>query len=199
MRKIAIFGGTFNPVHNGHVNALRQIVSAVELDKVFIMPAKIPPHKIAPDLAGERERLEMCRLAFENFSQAEVSDYELKRQGKSYSVYTIRHFKELYPEDKLYFIVGSDMLLSFHQWYEYEEILRKCGLICMSREDGDRDRLLEYAEKMRAKGEIIIIPAKPFEASSTLIREKLKNHEDCSCYLDKNVVQYITDNNLYEG
>ena len=199
MKRIAIFGGTFNPVHKGHVNALREIINAVELDKVFIMPAKIPPHKIAHDLADESQRLEMCSIAFRDFPRAEVSDYELKRQGKSYSVYTVRHFCELFPDDRLYFIVGSDMLLTFHQWFEYEEILEKCGLICMSREDGDSAQLEAYAEKMRTKGEIIIVPAKPFEASSTMIREKLKKGEDCSCYLDKNVVQYITDNNLYEG
>ena len=199
MKRIAIFGGTFNPVHKGHTNALREILKAVDLDEVIIMPAKIPPHKEASDLASEQQRLEMCRLAFAEFPQAEVCDYELRREGKSYSVYTIRHIKEIYPEDRLYFIVGSDMLLTFHQWFEYEEILQKCGLICMSREDGDMAELEAYAEKLREKGEVIIIPAKPFEVSSTQIRDMLEKGLDCSCYLHKNVVQYITDNNLYEG
>ena len=197
MERIAVFGGTFNPVHNGHVNAVREIMSAVNLDKVIIMPAKIPPHKIAHDLASEKQRLDMCRLAFKDMPNVEVSDFEIMREGKSYSYYTVKHLREVYPDSELYFIMGSDMLLSFHEWYRYEDILKMCGIICMSRENGDICELESYAEKLRDKGEVVIVNAKPYELSSTDVRCKLKNHEDCTCYLDENVVQYISDNKLY--
>lgn len=141
----------------------------------------------------------MCRLAFEKVENVQVSDWELKQSGKSYSVYTLRHFHELFPDDRLFFIMGSDMLLSFESWYCYEEILSLATLICISRENKvTADKLNNYARNLVKKGgEVIVLEREPFEISSSQIREKLKNHEDCSCYLDKNVVQYISDNKLY--
>ena len=195
---IGFFGGTFNPVHKGHTSALKRVMEQVNFDKVIILPAKIPPHKVAHDLAAEQDRFNMCRFAFDKFSNIEISDFEMKNEGKSYSVITLRHFRMIYPEDKLFFIMGSDMLLSFEKWYCYEEILKLASLVCVSRADEDTDKLLPYAKKLESEGgEIIIVPVEPFEISSTEIRERLKKKLDCSCYLDKNVVQYIVDKNLY--
>jgi nicotinate-nucleotide adenylyltransferase len=197
---IGIFGGTFNPVHKGHVTALEKILQAVSLDRVLVMPDRLPPHKSAENLISGEDRLNMCRLAFGHIDKAEVCDYELSKQGKSYSVLTLRHFHSLYPDDRLYFIMGSDMLLSFDKWYRYEEILSISGLICMSRSAEDTARLEPKAEKLREKGgEIKVVSAEPFEVSSSQIREMLKKNLDCTCYLDENVVQYIKDNNLYRG
>lgn len=195
---IGIFGGTFNPVHKGHVSALKKILSAVSLDRVLVLPDRIPPHKSAEGLVSGSDRLEMCRIAFSNVENTEVSDWELKNEGKSYSVITLRHFHEAFPEDKLYFIMGSDMLASFESWYRYEEILTLCSLICVSRSQEDTDRLEGYADKLRSKGgEVIIVPVEPFEISSSQIRDMLKKNLDCTCYLDENVVQYIMAKNLY--
>ncbi|MGN0601319.1 MAG: nicotinate (nicotinamide) nucleotide adenylyltransferase [Oscillospiraceae bacterium] len=199
MGNIGIFGGTFNPVHKGHVRLLESVGEAVDFKKVIVLPDRIPPHKQADNLASGKDRYNMCRLAFEKVKNAEVSDWELKQSGKSYSVYTLRHFHELFPDDKLFFIMGSDMLLSFESWYCYEEILSLATLICISRENKvTADKLNNYARNLVKKGgEVIVLKREPFEISSSQIREKLKNHEDCSCYLDKNVVQYISDNKLY--
>lgn len=195
---IGIFGGTFNPVHKGHVSALKKILSAVSLDRVLVLPDRIPPHKSAEGLVSGSDRLEMCRIAFSGIENTEISDWELKNEGKSYSVITLRHFHEVFPEDKLYFIMGSDMLASFESWYRYEEILTLCSLICVSRSQEDTDRLEGYADKLRAKGgEVIIVPVEPFEISSSQIRDMLKKNLDCTCYLDENVVQYIMAKNLY--
>lgn len=195
---IGIFGGTFNPVHKGHVSALKKILSAVSLDRVLVLPDRIPPHKSAEGLVSGSDRLEMCRIAFSDVENTEVSDWELKNEGKSYSVITLRHFHEAFPEDKLYFIMGSDMLASFESWYRYEEILTLCSLICVSRSQEDTDRLEGYADKLRSKGgEVIIVPVEPFEISSSQIRDMLKKKLDCTCYLDENVVQYIMAKNLY--
>ena len=195
---IGIFGGTFNPVHKGHVSALKKILSAVSLDRVLVLPDRIPPHKSAEGLVSGSDRLEMCRIAFSGIENTEISGWELKNEGKSYSVITLRHFHEVFPEDKLYFIMGSDMLASFESWYRYEEILTLCSLICVSRSQEDTDRLEGYADKLRAKGgEVIIVPVEPFEISSSQIRDMLKKNLDCTCYLDENVVQYIMAKNLY--
>lgn len=195
---IGIFGGTFNPVHKGHVNALQRVLEKVSLDKVIVLPDRIPPHKSAENLVSGEDRLKMCQMAFSSIANAEVSDWELMGEGKSYSVITLRHFHSVYPSDRLYFIMGSDMLLSFDKWYMYEEILSLTGLICVSRCTEDTDKLESCAEKFRSLGgEVVIVPVEPFEISSSQIREMLKKNEDCTCYLDENVVQYIMDKNLY--
>lgn len=199
MGSIGVFGGTFNPVHNGHKSLLVGAMQAVGFDKVIVLPDKIPPHKQAEDLVSGEDRLNMCKLAFGDMNGIEVSDWELRQSGKSYSVITLRHFYEVYPDDKLYFIMGSDMLLSFHKWYCYEEILTLASIVCISREnDTTVQELQSYADGLKQKGaEVIIVSQEPFEISSTQLREKLKKREDCSCYLDKNVVQYIETNKLY--
>lgn len=196
----AIYGGTFNPVHKGHYNCLKTVLDSIELDRIIVLPDRLPPHKSSEGLVSGIDRLNMCKLAFKDLEKVSFSDWELKQKGKSYSVITLRHFHKKYPDDKLFFIMGSDMLLSFESWYEYKEILRLATLVCVSRENSVTKQLLEeHARKLTSEngGEIIIVDAKPFEVSSTQIREMIKKSQDTSCYLDENVVQYISDNNLY--
>lgn len=201
MGNVGIFGGTFNPVHKGHYNLLKTVMNSIDFDKVIILPDRIPPHKKSVDLVSGDDRYNMCQLAFSDISNAEVCDWELNQTGKSYSVLTLRYLKSIYPNDKLFFIMGSDMLLCFHKWYCYEEILKLASLVCISREDDCTKQDLEkYAASLRLKGgEILVVKAKPFVISSSEIREMVKNHLDCSCYLDENVVKYIRENKLYEG
>lgn len=198
--KTAIYGGTFNPVHKGHYNCLKTVLDCIELDRVIVLPDRIPPHKPAGELISGKDRMNMCKLAFEKLDKVTFSDWELKQKGKSYSVITLRHFHKKYPDDKLYFIMGSDMLLSFESWFEYKEILQLASLVCVSRENTDTKQKLEkHAKRLMAEngGEIIIVDTTPFEVSSTQIREMIKKSADASCYLDENVVQYISDNDLY--
>lgn len=199
MKKIGLFGGTFNPVHNGHVRLLKTADESMCFDELIVMPSKIPPHKKAEGLVSGKHRVNMLGLAFEDSGKVSVSDYELKRRGKSYSVYTLRYLKKQYPDDKLYFIMGSDMLLCFDKWYRYEEILTMTSLVCLSRDDEDTsEKLRECADKLREKGaEVILLDAEPYELSSSEIRQKLRESQDCSCYLPKKIVQYICDNKLY--
>ena len=194
MKKIGIYGGTFNPVHKGHINCLRSVLDQIKLDKVIILPDKI--HIV------RNFKLVMCKLAFGEFSNAQVDDWELRQIGKSYSVKTLRHFHEVYPECKLYFIMGSDMLLSFEKWYKYDEILKLAALLCVSRDSEDTDEILySHARKITDEcgGEIIIVKTCPFEVSSTQIRQMISFSEDCTCYLDENVVKYIKDKGLYNN
>lgn len=201
MGNIGIFGGTFNPVHSGHVNLVQTVAKAIEFDKIMIMPDRIPPHKAADDLASGEDRLNMCAIAFEDIKNAEVCDWELRQSGKSYSIFTVEHFKKLYPNDDLWLIMGSDMFLCFDKWYRYEDILSLASVACISRCSEDTDSVLEeHAEKLKSGGEgrsIVIIKAQPFEVSSSRLRENIKNMEDTSCYFPKKIVQYIYEHNLY--
>lgn len=196
---IGIYGGTFDPVHMGHVGMLKKVIAARGLDKVIVLPDRIPPHKQSDGLVSGEHRINMCKLAFAKCKDTEVSDWEINREGKSYSVITLRHMHEVYPEDRLYFIMGSDMLLSFDKWYMYEEILTLSGLICVSRCKEDSPVLEECADKLRAKGgEVVIVDTEPFEVSSTEIRRRLRENESCEGLMDKKVLRYISENHLYQ-
>ena len=197
----AIFGGSFDPVHNGHINLVKQICGVVRLDEIIIMPTRISPFKQDAEnvpVSGT-DRLEMCRLAFEEIPFVTVSDYEISRSDVSYTVNTLRHLKEIYPDDELFFIMGSDMLLSFEKWYRYEEILSMCTIIAASRENGQTDLeiLQDQAEKLEKFGRVLVVPTDVYEVSSTEIREKIKKNSDISCYVPKNVVKYISEHGLY--
>ncbi len=200
MKKIGIFGGTFNPIHKGHIKCIEEIDSVLTFDEILVIPDKLPPHKTVNELASDIDRLNMCRIAVRNIKKAVVSDIELKSKGKSYSVYTLRKLMQIYPKDKfrLFFIMGSDMLLCFEKWYEYKEILSICSLVCISRSDNDTSKLSVAAEKLRRiGGDVIIVNTDPLDISSSCIRERIHNSEDLSCFLDDLVVKYISENDVY--
>ncbi len=191
--KIGVFGGTFNPPHNGHVRLAKAAADELKLDKLLVIPSCIPPHKIAAKLADGQERLEMCRLAFGCDPRFEVSPMELERGSRSYTVETLRELKALYPGSELYFIVGSDMLESFDKWYLWQEILSLSVLCAASREEGynpDLSRFGKLAERIK------IITLDPLEVSSTQIRNSAG--EVSSELLDPKVAAYIREHGLYD-
>lgn len=200
--RTAIFGGSFNPVHNGHVNLVRETAEKNALDRVFVVPTYVSPFKKGSDVfvADGKDRIEMCRLAFRKLLYVTVSDYEIKKEGVSYSVDTVAHFRESFPGDELFFIMGSDMLLSFDKWYRYKDILKMCSLIAASRErEGcDLDSLKAKAEEFSAFGQVTVTEISAFPVSSSEIREKILKNCDISCYMDKNVVKYINSGKIYK-
>ena len=197
--KLGIYGGTFSPVHNGHINAAKTFIEQCKLDKLLIIPAGIPPHKEVKGEVSPSQRLDMCRLGFSDISKAEVSDIELKRSGKSYTVMTVR---ELFSEDlELFLLCGTDMMMTFDAWYCFEEIMQKCTLVCIRRESdkdiGDKleDKLNLYREKYSAR--IICLDTDAVEISSTEIREKIGKGRTVASEIPTKVLQYITENKLY--
>ncbi len=195
MKKIGIFGGTFNPPHNGHVRLADKAAENLGLDKVLIVPSCIPPHKIPGKLAQGSERTQMCRLAFGENEKFEISTIELERGDKSYTVETLRDLKKLYPDDELYFIVGSDMLKSFTKWYMWEEILSLAYLCAASREKGYEADLSAFTAEQKER--IIFLDIEPFEVSSTQIRNSIAGGED-NDLINRKVLNYIRANGLYD-
>lgn len=199
MAKIAMFGGTFNPVHAGHVSLCRQCIEQLSLDRMIIMPAKIPPHKAALALLPEEDRIAMAKLAFADLPVT-VSDLECKLEGKSYTIRTLRLLKEQYPEDELHLLIGSDMLYSFERWVEYENILKLARLVVGAREENEYHRLLEKRDSFgELKERITVLRVDVTEISSTELRQMLADgKEPDSSILPESVLAYIRENELYQ-
>lgn len=174
--KIGIFGGTFNPPHMGHVAAAREAAGALGLDKLLVIPDAQPPHKeLAAGSPEDAERLELARAAFNGVKKCRVSDMELRRGGRSYTVDTVRRVREKYPGAKLFLLMGTDMLLCFEEWREFEEILRLVTLAVFARRDGERERIFRASENLRLRygANVRTVELDEVEVSSTEIRELL--------------------------
>ena len=197
MAKIGLFGGSFNPIHSGHINLAVSVMEKLMLDKVIFIPSGLAPHKSSSEYADSADRLEMCRLATEEYESFEVSDYEINKSGKSYSVYTVEHFRKIFPDDELFLMVGSDMLLTFDTWFRYEDILKNAVLAAVSRNGNDFDELYKMTERLSDLGRIVVVNNDAITISSSKIRKMIKNNEDISCYLNGKVVKYIILKNLY--
>ncbi len=193
--KIGIFGGSFNPPHNGHLHLATSQAKQLGLGKVLIVPCFIPPHKQSGDLADSKHRLNMCKLAFPS-PLFEVSSIEIDREKTSYTVETLREIKKRYPNDELYFMVGSDMLSTFQQWYRWEEILQLAKLSASSRAEGFKPKLEQFTPEQRER--VIYLDFQPLEISSTQLRLRIKSNYNCEEFLHKEVLNYIAENSLYD-
>ena len=204
LRRLAIYGGSFSPPHKGHIAAARAFYSAVLPDKMLIMPARIPPHKKLDSGASDRDRLEMCRLAFEDddflAGHAEVSDYELHADRVSYTCYTLRHFAK--TAEQLWLLIGTDMLLTFEEWKNYREVFRRAWICFAERRTETPEHRAEtdaaiarYRERYGAR--IERLEYDPVEVSSTDLREALRAGGECGTLLPESVRRYIIQNGLY--
>jgi len=182
--KIGLFGGAFNPVHNGHMKVAREAVCKAELDKLIFIPSGNAPHKREGTVSRE-DRLNMLKAALENEPRMEISDYEFKREEISYSADTVEYFKNLYPDDELFFIIGDDSYNQLSSWHEPHRILNASTLLVFPREGAV------------VKPPAIKIPMEKIEVSSSEIRERIKNGKDLTNLLPKSVFDYIIKRNLY--
>ena len=133
--RIAVFGGSFDPVHTEHVKLVEFALAELQLDKLFVVPAFAPPHKKGKNLSPDKDRLEMCRLAFAHLERVEVSDYEIAKGGVSYTYLTCQYFKEKYPNAEIFWLVGTDMLRNFPTWKNPQEILSYVTLAVCGRNE----------------------------------------------------------------
>lgn len=195
---IVIFGGTFNPIHLGHKEIIDKVSSLVDVDKVLIVPTKIPPHKTAHSLASEVDRVEMCKLIASQYNNVEVCCVELERTGKSYTIDTLHEIKRRYPEFDIAITIGADMVVTFDEWKDYLLIVKLCRIITFKRGDTDISSYREGINKLQQYGaDIIEISDEIINISSTEIRNAILNNEDTSEYLDGSVANYITEHGVY--
>ena len=198
MRKIGVFGGTFNPIHNGHIKIAEEIKTRAGLDKVLFVPAGRPPHKEVKDDVGAERRMEMCRAVCEELGEGfEACDIELRRGKTSYTVDTLSELKERYPKDELYLIIGSDMLTTFTRWREWEKILKLAVICAAGRRAGES---LESAADIlkSAGGKVLLFDVSPIEISSTEIRKKASRGIDIKSDVPQKVYEYKNAEKLYK-
>lgn len=196
MHYTAIFGGTFNPLHIGHYKMLEALQNDDSIDKIFLMPDKIPPHKACPFLAADEDRITMCNIAADDFGKAEVCLIEFERDGKSYSYDTVRLLKEKY-DDNFAFVCGADMLLYFEKWYRYEELAKELPFIVFRRGDVDDDILLNYIEKLKKIGvKIILMDEVIPTVSSTEIRNDFNNSKRL---IPEKIFAYLKNRGVYNA
>lgn len=195
--KIAIFGGAFNPVHREHINLAKTAVKFLGLDKLIIMPSAVSPHKSGKLAVDFWQRYEMCRLAFKDIPQAEVSNFELTRGGVSFTYLTCQHFAELYPDAQRYLIIGADMLDSFPRWKNPKEILSTFSLAACAREDKFSFGGFKENTEREFSTTVTVIPYVGEKVSSTDVRTLASLDEDFKRYVTDEVGQYIKENGLY--
>lgn len=196
--KIGIYGGSFDPVHKGHVNAALTFKEELSLDKIIVIPAYQPPHKKGLALTPSEHRMNMCRLAFEGLEGFEVSDIEIKRGDEGYMADTVEQLREIYSEDELFLLIGGDMLLSFQRWYAWHKITDEAILAVAARNWEDDAALEAEAAVLRSYGaEVRIVPIDVKEISSTEVREAVRRADDISSMVPDGVDEYIWNHYLY--
>ncbi len=192
MAKIAVFGGTFNPFHIGHYEILAALCKNEMFDKVLLMPDRIPPHKAFKSEVEDSDRIEMCRIACEDFDKAQLCLIEFEREGKSYTVDTVKALKKLYPGDEFFVACGADMINSLDTWYRFDELKKQVTFIAFDRADDEQFK--NSIQKMRSAGaDILVFEDKITDISSS----KLRKHLDRK-YLPERVWEYVDRRGIYK-
>lgn len=186
--RIAIYGGSFNPMHIGHEKIVDYVLNNLNMDKIIIIPVGIPSHR-ENNLEQSDTRLKICKEIFKGNKKIEVSDIEIKSEGKSYTYDTLLKLMDLYGENNEFFeIIGEDSLKSLKTWKNYEELLKICKFIVFRRKD---DKNIQIDEDFLNNKNIIILENEYYNISSTEIRNKVKNGEDITGLVNKKVKKLI--------
>ncbi|MEQ8153746.1 MAG: nicotinate-nucleotide adenylyltransferase [Clostridiaceae bacterium] len=200
MKKIGIMGGTFDPPHNGHIYIADKAYKKLALDKVIFMPAGTPPHKTHKKITDEKHRYEMVKAAISDYNYFEVSDYEIKKKGLSYTFLTLKHLKDEYGDCELFFIAGADSLVQLEKWRNVQEILDTASLVIFTRPGYLKEDVHEAREKTEEKygHSVILLDLEAQDISSSEIREALRKGHDADKYLSPAVIRYIEGKGLYK-
>lgn len=195
--KIALFGGSFDPIHNGHIMLVRHFADILELDKVYVVPAKTPPHKEARRTPGEM-RLEMCRLALEGDDRMEASDIELRREGVSYTFYTVKELLEKHPGCDMYLITGADMFMTLSNWHRFGELSELVTFCSVPRDNVNTEQLWDQAERLGRVGcRTLVTDVGKVDISSTMVRRCIDEGLPLDGFVPPAVQAYIEEHGLY--
>jgi nicotinate-nucleotide adenylyltransferase len=198
--RIGVFGGSFDPVHLGHLTVAQDAVEQLELDRLIFVPAAIPPHKQGKTLASGQQRLEMLQLATESNLRFEVSDMELQRGGVSYTIDTIKQIQFEHPGAELFFIVGLDSLTILHSWKNVEQLLEICTVVPFARGGEDPAKIAEQIQLSRDwKTRLMerMIRIHEVEISASEIRMRLAEGLSIRYLVPPEVEMYIAEHGLY--
>lgn len=192
MSKVGVFGGTFDPIHMGHLITAQSVRELRELDKIIFIPAFISPHKSNAEPSSTLHRLNMIKIAIEDVPFFECSDIEIKKGGVSYTVDTLRELKKIY--DEIEFIIGYDNIFSFNKWKDPDEILKLAKIIVLKRKSSQPP---PFEDKYYHQA--IFVQTRGIEISATDIRERVKRGQPIHYLVPQKVKEYIFKNNLYES
>jgi len=220
MKRLGIFGGTFNPIHLGHLRVAVEILEFFDLDRIEFIPSAQPPHKFQSNIVPASHRLCMTQLAIRSFPFFHCSDIEVQRQGLSYTIDTIREIRLLYPNDvQFYYLIGLDAFLAIHTWKSYEMLFNEIPFIVMSRPDKDEyvkncDHLIAYIQKTISKDYFYVDQKKciqhsqkqsiyycqvtALDISASQIRALIENGQAIDYLMPESVADYIHDKKLYQ-
>jgi len=187
--KIGILGGTFNPIHIGHLILAEEARESLSLDRIIFVPTFLPPHKNNSDIVAARERLRMVKLAIKGNRCFLTSDIEIKRDGRSYTIDTIKEFKKIYPKDGLYFIIGSDLLKYLDDWKDLNEIIKMVNFIVATRPEYPLEKIPSY---------ISTIPIRAVDISGFEIRRAIRENKSFHYLVPERVYKYIIKKRLYK-
>ena len=196
MEDVLLFGGTFNPPHLGHFNIAKEVGKKLNIKKIVLLPSGNPPHKIDVDVLEPKHRLNMLKLAIDGEYDFSISEIELKREGYTYTIDTLKELNCVYGRKyNFFYLIGADSLENLSKWKDYEELSHVCKFVVVLRKGYTRESLEETILKNKYNAEIVDIDC--VDVSSTIIRDLIKNNKDVSGLISPKVEEYIKDNNLY--
>lgn len=215
MNLTGLFGGTFNPIHLGHLKVAEEVLGHFPLDTIMFIPSYIPPHKSSVEVAPVRHRLKMVEIACQGHPAFQVSEVEARRPGPSYSIVTLRRLKRARPEDRFFFIVGADAFLEIETWKDYDQLLRECSFIVVSRPGFGIESLEKVIERIKpagvlspgsqalfnsdnpGPGKLYLLEVPTPDISSSDIRKRLRAGQAITGLVPPGVEQYIEKHKLY--
>jgi len=190
MKRIGILGGTFNPIHIGHLSIAQMAGEELRLNKILFVPSNCPPHKSSKRMASASDRCHMLRLAIKGNPRFEISDFEINKKGKSFSIETVHYFRECYPKGtKFFFIIGSDLLSTLHTWKRIDEICKIVNFVAVERPGFKAKR-----SKIRGR----FLPTPGFQASSSYVRQRITSGKTVKYLVPDDILKYIKRKALYK-
>ncbi len=200
MRRIGLFGGTFNPLHFGHINLAFELKEKNHLDEVWFIPAAVSPLRMEEPLLSSEHRLQMLKLALSGIKDFSICDLELKRAAPSYTIDTIREIRNLYPHETFFLLLGEDTLLRFKEWHKSLEIVQNIELLIALRPNSELLKSLpqlDFEEEILAAIRKGLTVTHQMEISATEIRERLRKGLYCRHLMPGKLLDYIYENQLY--
>lgn len=200
MKRKAIFGGTFDPIHNGHINLAHETLNKLRLDKVIFMPSGNPPHKISNTITDANIRYEMIDMVIKKEKSFGISSYEIDNPDLSFTYKTMEYYSKLEPDTEWFFLTGADCLIEIDSWKYVDRILKSCKLVVFNRPGYSLKKIIEQKEKIEDfyNSEVILLTCNLLDISSTTIRNFVKEGKNVSYMIPKCVENLISEKGLYK-